>query len=154
MKSSKRKLTRADEESIRRDVDAQAEVAHRLAFGAYTDAFRLYLENADELHVAVRCAEIYAAEIERHEREQARKWPDGAFYFLQRVDTVMEEAGDRLMVESPAADLFVFLFVRAAREWKGERAPNAYTKLLDLIRAVDGGADLAALYDAGKGGAK
>ncbi len=59
----------------------------------------------------------------------------------------MTNSSDNLIVNDPNHDLFVLLFVRAAREYRGEEAPNAYTRLLDIIRRVDAGESLEAMHD-------
>jgi hypothetical protein len=130
---SKRTLTPEQERAVRAQVDADAEGAAPLAMAAYTEAFTLYLHHADALKVARRCTEIWNASKGRD--------GEGANYFREQVDAAME-AGDNIMVASPAFDLFPFLFVRAAADWKGSSGPNHYTRLLDLIRRVDAGEDL------------
>src|SRR5215216_3852561 len=123
----KKRLTPEQEQAIRAKVDGDAAEAHPLAQAAYADAFGLYLNNADELKIARRCIEIYAAEQDG----------DAAHFFLEHgVDPVMSSSSDNLMVDTPEHELFVFLFVRATREYRDAEAPNEYTRLLDIIRRV------------------
>lgn len=134
--AGKRRLTPGLEKAIRAKVDGDAAEAHPLAEAAYTDAFALYLNNADELKVARRCVEIYVAEQDG----------DAAHFFLEHgVDPVMSSSSDNLMVDTPEHELFVYLFVRAAREYRDAKAPNEYTRLLDIIRRVGEGETLAEL---------
>lgn len=114
---SKGRLTSAAEERIRREIEERGKVTHALAGEAYIDAYKLYLENPEELAIAQRCVEIYKAEIEKWRAGDGREYPHGAYYLVERVDEVMADSSDNLMVESPEAELFVYLFVRAAREW-------------------------------------
>jgi hypothetical protein len=87
----------------------------------------------EEYKAARHCVEIWDAWKDRD--------GEGANYFREQVDAAME-AGDNIMVASPAFDLFPLLFVRAAAGWKGRPEPNHYTRLLGLIRRADAGEDL------------
>lgn len=85
------------------------DAAHPLASEAYASTYELFLKNADELKTARRCVEIYAAEADQN----------AAHLFLEHgVDPVMSNSSENLMVDTPEHELFVFLFVRAAREYR------------------------------------
>lgn len=90
--------------------------------------------------VARRCTEIYADWLGR---KKGRKYADGAHFFMEHVDAVLE-GGDGLM-PNPDSKYFVPLFVKAFNE-RGPRDRHV-RKLLDLIKRVDEGADLNALRD-------
>lgn len=94
--------------------------------------------------VARRCREIYADWLGCR---KGRKYPDGAIFFVEHVDAVLEGGEDGLM-PNPDSKYFVPLFVEAWNE-RGARDYHV-RKLLDLIKRVDGGADLNALYDESK----
>lgn len=130
------------EQQIRAQVDADAAVAHPLAMAAYTETFTLYLHNPDALRAARLCVEIWNAQRALDEKQGT----DGCYYFMRHIDRMLEASCDGLMVASPNAELFTYLFMRAAAEHKGYPAPNEYTELLDLIKRVGEGADLAELY--------
>ncbi|MET0646722.1 MAG: hypothetical protein ABW208_08870 [Pyrinomonadaceae bacterium] len=138
-----RRLTPEQEQAVRAKVDADAEAAHPRAMAAYTEAFTLYLHNADALKVAGRCVEIWNAQFARDKEQET----SGATYFMSAgIDPMLEASSDGLMVASPNDELFTYVFTRAAAEFKDDPAPNEYTELLDLIRRVDEGADLAELH--------
>lgn len=94
----------------------------------------LYAEKHEpkEYKLARRCAEIYAAAE-----------GDGAFYFVEHVDAVLEGGDDGLM-PNPDSKYFAPLFVESMRE-RGPR-DRRVRALLDLIRRVDEGADLGQLH--------
>jgi hypothetical protein len=94
--------------------------------------------------VARCCREIYADWLGR---KKGRKYADGAHYFVEHVDAVLEGGEDGLM-PNPDSKYFVPLFVEAWNE-RGARDRHV-RKLLDLIKRVDEGADLNALYDEDK----
>jgi hypothetical protein len=91
--------------------------------------------------VARRCREIYADWLGR---KKGRKYADGAHFFVEHVDAVLEGGEDGLM-PNPDSRYFVPLFVEAFNE-RGPR-DNHVRKLLALIRRVDEGADLNELHD-------
>jgi hypothetical protein len=91
--------------------------------------------------VARRCREIYADWLGR---KNGRKYADGATYFAEHVDAVLEGGEDGL-IPNPDSKYFVPLFVEAYND-RGPR-DHHMRKLLDLIRKVDAGADLNALRD-------
>jgi hypothetical protein len=108
---------------------------------AFDEIARLAAEHEpEEYRVARRCVEIYN---EWSKRKPGRKYADGAYFFILRVDAVMEHGEGALL--DPSSAYFVPFFVKAARE-VGPRH-HSYRQLLDLIKRVDEGADLNALYD-------
>jgi hypothetical protein len=94
--------------------------------------------------VARRCREIYADWLGR---KKGRKYADGAHFFVEHVDAVLEGGEDGLM-PNPDSKYFVPLFVEAWND-RGPRDRHV-RKLFDLIKRVDEGADLNALYDKDK----
>lgn len=86
-----------------------------------------------EYKVARRCVEIY---------NTAKG--NGAHYFAEHVDAVLE-GGDDGLIPNPDSRYFMPLFVEAMRE-RGPR-DRRVRSLLDLIQRVDEGADLKALRD-------
>lgn len=102
------------------------------------DALTVYAERHEpKAHkVARRCVEIFT-------HWQRRKRTDGAFYFVEHTDAVLE--GGEGINPNPDSKYFVPLFVEAFNE-RGPR-DRRVRKLLDLIKRVDEGADLNALYD-------
>jgi hypothetical protein len=130
-------------DKLRRGAVARLEVGE--ARGAAEQIARLAERHEPKaFKVARRCREIYADWLGR---KKGRKYADGAHYFVEHVDAVLEGGEDGLM-PNPDSKYFVPLFVEA---W-GDRGPRDrhIRKLLDLIKRVDEGADLNALYDESK----
>lgn len=128
-----RKVTPEQEAWIRARVDADAAVAHPLAMEAYTQTFGLYLENAEALKVARRVVAAYDAQSERDGPNR-----DGCHFFMENyVDPLMTGASDNFMCGSPHDELFTFLFVRAAREYRDDPTPNHWTELLDILARAE-----------------
>lgn len=88
------------------------------------------------LKVARRCREIYEA-----------AGGNGAYHFAEHVDAVLEGGADGL-IPNPDSKYFTPLFVEAFNA-RGPR-DRKVRELLDLIKRVDEGADLNALYDEAK----
>jgi hypothetical protein len=131
------------ERAIRAQVDADGKAAQPHAMKAYLETYDLYLKNPEAAKVAERCVEIWNAQRAR-DKEQGT---DGCYHFMAcGVDPILDCSSDGLMVGSPDDALFTYLFMRAAAEYKDEPTPNQYTDLLDLIKSVDEGADLAELH--------
>jgi hypothetical protein len=107
------------------------------ARAVYDEIVRLAERHEPEGYkVARRCTEIYDA-----------AGGNGGVYFVEHVDAVLEGGEDGLM-PNPDSKYFVPLFVEAFNA-RGARDHHV-RKLLDLIKRVDGGADLNALYDEGE----
>lgn len=103
---------------------------------------RLAEQHEPQAHkVARRCAEIYADWLGR---KKGRKYADGATYFVEHVDNVLEGGEDGLM-PNPDSKYFLPLFIEAFND-RGARDYRV-RELLDLIKRVDEGADLNALHD-------
>jgi hypothetical protein len=135
--------------------------AHAFAYGS--ESLRLGDVPRFEVKEAREAAEQIARIAERHEpkeyklarriaeiyddwlgRKPGRKHADGAHYFVEHVDAVLEGGEDGL-IPNPDSKYFTPLFVESMRD-RGPRDRHV-RKLLDLIRRVDEGADLNALYD-------
>lgn len=127
--------------AVMRKDDPRRYAQHR---PVYDEIVRLAQEHEpQEYKVARRCQEIYRAWQVRH---PGREYADGAYYFATHVDAVMEH-GEGALLDFDS-DYFVSFFVRAARD-AGPREHH-YRELLNLIKQVDAGADLNALYDEGR----
>jgi hypothetical protein len=103
----------------------------------------LYVERHEPkaFKVARRCVEIYN---EWKGRKKGRKYADGAYYFSEHVDALMESGGQQTLLDFNS-EYFIPFFVEAARDCGPK--DYRYHRLLDLIRRVDEGADLNQLRD-------
>lgn len=114
----------------------------------YANLTRLAEQREPQEHrVARRCVEIFNEWLGR---KKGRQYPDGATYFAQHVDAVLE-CGEGVLI-SINSEYFTPFFVKAAREAREGAGSyrRHYRRLLDLIKRVDGGADLNQLHDEGK----
>jgi hypothetical protein len=83
----------------------------------------------EEYKVALRVIAAYDAQDTR-EGEKGR----GCHFFMEQyVDPLMTESSDNLVCGSPRDELFTFLFVRAAEEYRDAETPNHWTDLLDIL---------------------
>jgi hypothetical protein len=104
----------------------------RAAYARLAAAVERY--EPEEYRVARRVRELFAADSDAH------SCTAGGRLITEAADSVMESAGEGVMLHSPLSEFFIPFFVKAAREiGRGDRR---YISLKKIIARVDAGEDL------------